>query len=347
MSEESGWNLLDRVLSDEATPEERIAFDAWLAESPDRRQLFATLRDQRDAGERFDVNAAWRSVAARTVHSAPPSPAATPAARLHSRRRSTVRIGSLQRLAAAIVIVVVGGFAAWRMHWGQSNPAATREIAWQETTAPRGTHATITLADGSSVLLNAGSTIRYPADSGSGPRDVYLAGEAYFTVVHDARRPFHVHAGRAAVEDVGTKFVVRAWGGRLDAIVVVTQGAVALTRAGAPSPDTAQLTSGMLGRVAESGPVITRRVDASKYTAWTEGRIAFDDATLAEAVPTIERWYDVEIVVADTALARHRVNAEFHDESLSEVLNALSVALNADVRRDGRRVTFTPRGGAR
>jgi transmembrane sensor len=346
MSEEYGWNLLDRVLSDESTPEERTAFEAWLAESPDRRELLATLVEQRDAGKRFDVNAAWRAVAARTVQSASPTPAATPVARLDRHRRRTVRFGTLQRLAAAIVLVVLGGFAAWRMHWVLPNPAATREVAWHETSAPRGAHATITLADGSLVLLNAGSTIRYAADSASGPRDVYLTGEAYFTVTHDATRPFRVHAARATVQDVGTKFVVRAWGGTLDAIVVVTQGAVALTRDGTPSSDTAQLTAGMLGRVGASGPVVTRRVDVAKYTAWTEGRITFDDATLAEAVPTIERWYDVEIVVTDTALARHRVSAEFRDESLGDVLNALSVALNADVRREGRKVTFTPRGGA-
>ena len=57
----------------------------------------------------------------------------------------------------------------------------------------------------------------------------------------------------------------------------------------------------------------------------------------------IERWYDAKIRITDPALGRRPLNADFRDEPLGSVLDALSLALDADIRRDGRAVTISPR----
>src|SRR4029078_4850819 len=72
-----------------------------------------------------------------------------------------------------------------------------------------GERLTIRLADSSVVTIGPVSTIRYSADANA--RSVALDGIADFNVVHDATRPFRVHAKNAVVTDVGTEFVVRAY----------------------------------------------------------------------------------------------------------------------------------------
>ena len=65
-----------------------------------------------------------------------------------------------------------------------------------------------------------------------------------------------------------------------------------------------------------------------------------DGLTLEEALPQLERWFDVEIRVADPALASRRIFARFRDETLTQVLDALSLALGTRYDRSGRVVTL-------
>ena len=57
----------------------------------------------------------------------------------------------------------------------------------------------------------------------------------------------------------------------------------------------------------------------------------------------IERWYDVSIRITDPALGRKQLNANFRNEPLNGVIEALSLALDVDIRRDGRTITVAPR----
>src|SRR5437879_1594748 len=76
--------------------------------------------------------------------------------------------------------------------------------------------------------LSADSRVRVPVAFGARERDVYLEGEAYFSVVHDAARSVVVHTTRSKVSDLGTKFGVHAYGDAPSERVAVVEGAVAL-----------------------------------------------------------------------------------------------------------------------
>jgi ferric-dicitrate binding protein FerR (iron transport regulator) len=200
------------------------------------------------------------------------------------------------------------------------------------------------LGDGSRATLNAGSRLRWANDFGARTRDVYLDGEAYFTVTHDASRPFRVHARGAVAHDLGTRFTVRAYAELPHVEVVVAEGSVSL-RHDRDAADSAILQTGQLGRLGASGaPTIESNVAVDRWTAWTGGALVLEGLTLADALPQLERWYDVRFVLADSALARRRVQARFHDEPLPQVLDALSLALGARWQQSGRTVTIIPAG---
>jgi transmembrane sensor len=181
------------------------------------------------------------------------------------------------------------------------------------------------------------------------PRDVYLEGEAYLEVKHDATRPFRVHTAAGLVEDVGTEFLVSAYPDAPGMRVVVANGMVALY--GAPSTARRPLLTlahGDLAELAVNGvATVTHDVNLAPYLAWTRGDLAFDGTRLGDVVPALERWYDVEIRLSDSLLAERRLTATFRRESLAQVLGLLALSLDVRVQRVGRTVLITPSPGSR
>jgi len=170
-------------------------------------------------------------------------------------------------------------------------------------------------------------------------------GEAYCEVAAGARRPRRVHAAGSVTEDLGTSFVVRAYADRVATEVVVAEGRVALRRADTTAASRARgarpdawpalvLGARDLGRLDASGAATFRHgVDVGRYLAWTRGVLAFDGAPLSDVVTTLERWYNVEIRLADSALAMRRLTATFANEPIDLVLKRMALTLGLRVER--------------
>jgi ferric-dicitrate binding protein FerR (iron transport regulator) len=100
----------------------------------------------------------------------------------------------------------------------------------------------------------------------------------------------------------------------------------------------------------QSANVVVDSVDAARHLSWTTGTLTLDDMPLRDAIPVLQRWFDVDIRLADSSLADRRVTAVFRDQPLPQVLDALAVALGARYERsvtDARVVTlFAGRRGS-
>ncbi|MFI5230286.1 MAG: FecR family protein [Gemmatimonadales bacterium] len=195
----------------------------------------------------------------------------------------------------------------------------------------------VRLSDSSVITLGPATTLRVRTSGER--RGVALDGEAQFNVVHDARRAFVVTAGTARATDLGTRFVVRAYPGDSTVQVAVTDGVVSL------SSDRAAITlhSGDVGFVGRDGSVrgIPSQL-AAAYTAWVEGRLSFDNAPLSSVAAELERWFDVDVRITDSTLARRRITATYRDARLGDVLGALATTLHAEYTRTGRSVVISP-----
>jgi transmembrane sensor len=232
--------------------------------------------------------------------------------------------------AAAVVIAIAG------IRW---SVVARRSEETRSVTTASGDRLVLRLADSSVVTLGPASTVRYRM-SGT-RREVDVDGLAAFTVVHDARRPFVVRAKNAQATDLGTRFVVRAYAADSGVEVAVTSGVVGLSGL---SRSTLVLQAGEAGRVSPAGLVsAVARARTASDTAWIDGRLAFDDEPLERVALELERWFDVEIRISDSTLARRRVSAVYNNPSLSGVVEALATTFDARVARTGRVVTFSPR----
>ena len=308
------WELVFRYFGNECSRDERAEFERWLAADPQRRIVV-------DAA----VAAAGRTLEGMRPTSPPP--------RVLAPRRTPARPGWLVPLAASVAIAVGGTLLMKYPAWRRSADApAAAPLRVAQTV--RGGRQELRLADGTHIVLGPASTLRYPADFGTGPREVELTGEAYFEVTHDAAHPFRVRAGRAQAEDIGTAFGVRAYPEDSVVRVTVKEGSVSL---GATTPGAtarAVLIPGQLGTLAngKSAAVVTRvNVDAS--LAWMTGRLAFDETPLSEVLVQLGRWYDAPFRLADPSLASRTLTASFSTESLADVLSALAPVLDVRFER--------------
>jgi transmembrane sensor len=330
--------LIDRYLAGEASADELGKIDANRAANPAWGATIDALREAvaRPSKPQWDEDAAWARLRSRIDTNGELPGRRTIGADVQQPRRPLVRW-----LIAAGALIAVSA-ATWGMAREREGAATGEATFANEIVTPNGARQTVTLGDGSRVTLNAGSRLRWAANYGERTRDVYLDGEAYFAVAHDAARPFRVHARGAVAHDLGTRFTVRAYDDLPQVEVVVAEGSVSLRR-DRTNADSAVLATGQLGRLGTSGPpVVESNVALDRWTAWTNGSLVLDGLTLAEAVPQLERWYDAEITVDGPRLASRRVSARFHDETLPQMLDALTLALGARWQRSGRSITLTP-----
>ncbi len=82
-------------------------------------------------------------------------------------------------------------------------------------------------------------------------------------------------------------------------------------------------------------------VDSERALAWRNGRLAFDERPLRDVARELERWYDIDIALGDSALANTPLTASFTNQSADQALAIVAGALGARVARNGRTVRFT------
>jgi transmembrane sensor len=205
----------------------------------------------------------------------------------------------------------------------------------------------ITLADGSSVILNTDS--RLDVDFSGRCRDVRLVrGEAYFEVVHDKARPFTVHANNYVVRDIGTAFDVHlSKAGSIE--IGVTKGSVEVKPArGADVSDGAKsrgiVTAGhdiVLGEKVER-PEAVSNVELGRKLAWRQGQLIYTGQPLREVLADISRYSDIRIELSDPALENLPVGGAFRIDQIEAIFAALETNFGVHAEWiDSQHVRFT------
>lgn len=167
---------------------------------------------------------------------------------------------------------------------------------------PRGESHKILLEDGSTVWLNAESTLRFPTRFGDGDREVELTGEACFDVAHDAARPFRVKSGRLRWEVLGTVFNISAYPDSRSVVATLVEGSIRQTVEGS---DEGYVIRPMeqVSFDRETETVERQTVRGQDVIAWRGGTLIYRDLPLAHIALSLGRAYGVEIEVSDRALA--------------------------------------------
>ena len=272
----------------EWTEQHQHDLDVWLDESAAHKVAYLRL------------NAAWqRADRLRALRASPPMlqfVEPQPLARMLPRARTVSSWG----LRAAAGFAAIG--IAFLLN-GDLNRAGSRHLF----STPIGARETVALEDGSKLTLNTLTQLSTRIDGNE--RTVWIdEGEAFFDVAHDASRPFVIRAGNRRVIVVGTKFSLRRDGDRLTVDVVEGRVQVQVDNA-APTLLTRGETAVGEGR----NVLVTRRTERQSIaaTSWLEGRLIFDQTTIADAAAQINRYNRKKLIVTDAGAANIRIGGSF------------------------------------
>jgi ferric-dicitrate binding protein FerR (iron transport regulator) len=206
---------------------------------------------------------------------------------------------------------------------------------WQYQThrADFGQTRTVRLADGSLVTLNANSTLRVPRLTFGWHREVWLQGEAEFTVKKlPDRRNFRVHTPHAlGVEVLGTTFVLyaRPRGSR----VVLTEGKLAV-HVGVKNPSRYLLRPNDVLQVDAGGRARQVQVaQTQSFTDWKVHTFAFHQTPLREVAQRIHERFGTQVTFADSALASQTLSGTFDATSADELIRAIQILYQYEARR--------------
>lgn len=168
--------------------------------------------------------------------------------------------------------------------------AAPLNTTNHELLNPRGSKQLIVfLSDGTKVVLNAGSRIRYPNYFTGTTRSVELEGEAYFEVAKDKLRPFNVQAKNASIEVLGTHFNVDTHEQQDKVEVTLLEGSVKITKEGTNNI----LLPGQKAIVSNAINII--KADTAQAIAWTNDLFNFKGIELKEILNQVSDWYDIAV----------------------------------------------------
>ena len=194
---------------------------------------------------------------------------------------------------------------------------------------PAATTTLVTLSDGTRVMLNANSTLEYPASFDDAEvREVRLKGEAHFEVTKNPHRPFVVKAGKMQTQVLGTIFDVKAY--RKDAPkVTLMQGKVKVSNA-----DTeVEMRPGQTATLQADKIVVSKASPSA--SDWLEGDFDMDQVTLAEAMSDIGAWYNKTVVFQSQANMDKLIHFRFSRRaSLQEIITALNEMGVARIRME-------------
>ena len=192
---------------------------------------------------------------------------------------------------------------------------------------PAATTTLVTLSDGTKVMLNANSTLEYPASFDDAEvREVRLKGEAHFEVTKNPHRPFVVKAGEMQTQVLGTIFDVKAYCKDAPKVTLM-EGKVKVSNA-----DTeVEMRPGQTATLQADKIVVSKA--SSSASDWLEGDFDMDQVTLAEAMSDIGAWYNKTVVFQSQANMDKLIHFRFSRRaSLQEIITALNEMGVAKVR---------------
>ena len=320
-------NQLDGAIS----PEDREALTAWLEKDSKNREEYGLIVRIVREGQKIefpedpDVREEWK----RFEFPAEPRQRRNPF--MPSLSILGERLGALIQPPRFAFIVFVLCLIGASIFWHHQSIHGIKTVA----TANR-QQREVTLPDGSTVYLNAGTELSYPKKFRGAARNVSLNGEAYFEVI-PSKTPFIVETQEGTVTVLGTKFNI--WARDFKTRVVVEEGRVQL--AAINHSESVVLTKDLMSEIEQDQhPAQPHFVNAVEALGWREGKLVFTRTELSELAGEVGRYYDVDVSIKNPVLETKTITAVFDRLPLQQVLYAICSTLDIQYKVENGKYIF-------
>ena len=214
-------------------------------------------------------------------------------------------------------------------------------IVYEERSTDPGVKAHLTLSDGSQVILNSGSKLKYIRNFEGDKREVILEGEAFFDVVKDSLRPFTVVTKETKTTALGTSFNIKSYEqGTLD--ISLLTGEVAVESSLEELSYLTLMPGEAINIDVPNNRFVKGQFDKDLVVGWTKKLLVFQKTPFWEAVKTLENWYGVTFEIQNKPNRKVLFSGRFDNETLEIVLEGLSYAAKFDyeINEDEVKIKF-------
>ena len=314
--------LISKVISENASDEEVSQLENWLNKSEDNRKIYEDRHKVWHAAETWlgpeDVlQDKFKIITAVNKN-------------LLLQSRKNKRRSFIYLIAAILAFPIA---IAVNLFFSPNSPSSTISQAVCEVSAPTGHISKCILPDGTQVWVNSGSKITYnPIKFVDKIREIQLDGEAYFEVTKNKKSPFYVKTDIADVKVTGTSFNVKAFSNSKSFETVLTRGSIELKLNQEHENKRVKIKPGERA-VYHTGQkkLLVQDVNTSIYSAWRNGQIIFQDATLSDLIKELERIYGVKFRLKDPKLGNYRFRGTFsYNNNLIDALEKFKVTADID-----------------
>ena len=326
IKDESFHNWVNKTV-----PDDVAQWSHWLESNPDKYQLATDAADiirgisfNRQLVSRQKIDAGWERLTSKLVRSASSKTKIIP---VKWYKRKEFR--QLAAVWVAFLLVSAVGF-----YFYKKTSTLEYQTGYGET-------ATIVLPDKSTVVLNSNSRLHLNNNwSSLRPREVWLDGEAFFSVVKKAGKGnarFLVHTGSLDVKVLGTKFNVNSRKARTQ--VVLNSGKVELSTRQRNNTEQTVMQPGELAELSpDKKEFVKKKVNPLLYSSWIHKKLLFNDTSMSEIVKMLEDNYGFQVQLTDPELKSRKLTGEIYVDDIDTLLKALSKSFKLQISQKGNKL---------
>lgn len=244
------------------------------------------------------------------------------------------------------------------------------ELVYQEISTPKGARSKVTLPDGSTIWLNAGSSVKYNNQFGKKHRKVKLSGEAFFNVASNKSKVFIVDASELSIKAYGTSFNVKSYPEENTVETTLLEGKIGVKRKDLKNGKNDEVILEPNQRVVyyrehkendasenKINPqklktetvrteqkkltyMISKGINPQEFVSWKDGKLVIASENLDEIAIMLERKYDVKIQFENEALKKMKFTGTIENETIENVIEAIGISANIDYEIEDRDIRF-------
>lgn len=171
--------------------------------------------------------------------------------------------------------------------------------AFNQLIVPKGKRSSLTFSDGTRLYLNSGSQVIYPVTFNKQSREIYIRGEGYLEVAHNANCPFIVKTDHMDVRVLGTEFNIKSYPDETNSSIVLVKGSVQTT---IKSHKITMKESELLTLDNSTKKTSLEKTNVLEYISWKDGWMYCTNETIESIAKKLSRYYDVDIQFNDSKI---------------------------------------------
>lgn len=334
-----------RWIRDEASPEEKLKWDAWLQKNPGHQHLVDEAREvitafQDEVYEIPVISREWQELE-RLIDREERRDKILQKKKKYSLWKSK----SLMITALLVIGISLGIFSVFQYQSIENtgNEVSTNSPSVQEYKTDYGEKITFRLSDDSKIVLNANSSIQFSSDVNGGlsSTEVWLDGEAWFDITHlegDQQRTFTVHTDDGSVRVLGTRFAVKTFESETRAVLEEGKIQVELGGRGSGPKNSAIMAPGEMALFsAITEGISLEKVNPKIYTSWNEDIWFFEDTPLDDIGRRMEDTFGIDVIIQEELIQR-KLSGSIKGTSLDVLTEALKKILDVKIERQDQAI---------